>query len=152
MNRSPQSPGTSAFLDHIESSPGGRFAEQQRRERLAAPQIIGTSATAQYPKLPFNPFENDQAPEPLIDASDCGLTYNIPLGEPHEQPTPLSSLPPIVDGAAPTSAVVEQPQSIKEPDGAALKSCPALRRGGSRHAQQSDPCPYAVLVRRTSVR
>jgi hypothetical protein len=46
MSRSPQSPGSSTYLDHVEPSPGGQFAEAARREGLAKPQIIGAEPSA----------------------------------------------------------------------------------------------------------
>lgn len=72
-NRPPQSPGTSTFHERtrIDDDRGGRFAS------LSKPQVIGTDPSASYPRLPFNPFENDQQSEPTIDASFCGQHGSI---------------------------------------------------------------------------
>ena len=41
--------GTSTFLDHVEPSPVGRFAELARRDGEAKPSLIGTMPSANYP-------------------------------------------------------------------------------------------------------
>src|ERR1700693_553387 len=83
MTRSPRSPGSSTYLDHIDPSPGGRFAEADRRERLAKPQIIGREPTANYPALPASsPGSSDGVGvEPALGYS---INDQELVGEAHE--------------------------------------------------------------------
>jgi hypothetical protein len=118
MTRSPQSPG-STFFDHTHDDRGGRFSEAARRERMANPQVIGAEPAAQYPKLPASWSGPDLVGvEPPVDMSDeCGLTFGVALGEPHEQPAPAPRSPAEGAEEAPTidPIVVEDtpPRAIK---------------------------------------
>jgi hypothetical protein len=88
-NHSPQSQGSSTYLNHLEPSPGGRFAalreREERIERTSRPQIIGQEPSANYPAA-ADWSRGDVGVEPLIDATFCGYTFGEAMGEPHEQP------------------------------------------------------------------
>jgi hypothetical protein len=117
MNRSPQSPGTSTYLDHVEPSPGGRFAEAARRERLAKPQIVGTEPSARYPHLPASsPWAG---PDLVGVEPPLGVEINAlePVGEPHEVAASLGEVvaPPSVASAEVVETTSPNPehQSIR---------------------------------------
>jgi hypothetical protein len=105
MTRSPQSPGASTYLDHIDPSPGGRFAELARRERDAKPAVIGLDPAAQYPRQPGDsPWAGDAV------GVEPPLGYSIqdmePVGEAHEIEASLAALPEApLDGCS--SSIVE---------------------------------------------
>lgn len=95
--------------------PGGRWLKEGEAN------VIGSTLRPAYPAA-AGPWSDPLAVgvEPPVDMSDaCGLTYNIPLGEPHElhadgtSKSSQSSLPlPTTEGTgapAASSSGVEQP-------------------------------------------
>jgi hypothetical protein len=83
--------------------------------------IIGAQPAALYPRLAESNSTNQQAaavgPEPTIDRRDCGDTFGVALGEPHEIEAiddTLDQLLPRSSGGAgddPTPAVRSSPST-----------------------------------------
>jgi hypothetical protein len=86
VTRSPQSPGTYTYLNHLDPSPGGRFAALAQRDREAKPSVIG-SGPGGYPMLPASsPWHADPVPaEEPLDGTFCGNVFGEAMGEPHER-------------------------------------------------------------------
>jgi hypothetical protein len=105
------------FAESEAGSVGGRFAQHERFG------VTGTAPTVDYPRLAESNSTNQQAavpPEPTIDARDCGNSFGVALGEPHEIEAvgdPLDELLPSSSGGAgddPIPALGSSPSTFKK--------------------------------------